>query len=158
MWGQVVYVRLANPKAWKLPPEPRSDFIITSSNDYIPLDGYVLDIGNSPHSFYAKAHLDDSLDEMLVSDGRNVAQGAASSGGEPDPESYYRRVTLGQPVTLGDYDQGILLELISTQLSGTYSPLPGLRPARVSSRAWKMGPAKGACACPRRSTARDGGT
>lgn len=124
VWGQIVHVRFANPRGWKLPPEPKSDFIVTSSRDYIPLDGYLLDIGDSSHSFYAKARLNDSLDELLVNDGRNVVQGAGEAEG--GPESYYRRFPMGSPAALGDYDQGVLLELVSTQLSGTYSEYPAL--------------------------------
>lgn len=122
VWGQIVHVGLANARGWKLPPQPLSDFIITSSRDFIPLDGYLLDVGDSSHSFYAKAHLSDSLDELLVNDGRNVLPGAGETEG--GPESYYRRFPLGRPAPLGDYDQGVLLELVSTQLSGTYSEYP----------------------------------
>lgn len=126
IWGQIVHVNFTHPKAWSLPPSPKSNFIITSSSDYIPLDGYLLDIGDSPHSFYAKAKLSDSLDELLINDGRNIAADApvnetaslSSTAGD------YRRFALGQPASLGDYEQGVLVSLVSTQSGGPWSELP----------------------------------
>src|SRR2546429_795328 len=76
IWGQIVYVTLTHPQYWPLPPQYTQqsaqsndkDFIITSTNDYIPLDGYFIDVGNSPHSFYAKAKVDASLNFIEIND------------------------------------------------------------------------------------------
>jgi hypothetical protein len=112
VWGQIMRVNFVRPQVWRLPPEPNKDFIITSTNDYIPLDGYVLDIGNSPHSFYAKARLGENFDDLYVNDGRNVVSDEkVMSGRSGGP----RRFGLNEAVSLGDYQQGVLLKLIGSQ-------------------------------------------
>lgn len=121
VWGQIVHVNLGHPKAWALPPAPTADFIVTSRNDYIPLDGYFLDIGNSPHSFFAKARLNDSLDELIINDGRNLVKEAGASGAAARGDA--RRFPLERPASLGDYEQGVLISLIPVQAGGRYADL-----------------------------------
>lgn len=113
VWNEIVHVSFERPTLWTLPPSPTKDFIITSSNDYIPLDGYFLDIGNSSHAFYAKARLNDSLDELNVNDGRNVVSDKKEVEG--DDGSNARRYGLSQSASLGDYKQGVLIALVPTR-------------------------------------------
>ncbi len=121
IWREIVHVNFEHPLPWELPPTPTTDFIITSNNDYIPLDGYFLEIGNSSHSFYAKARLNQSLDELSINDGRNVVRDKqeAGSSGESDARSFH----LGQPASLGDYEQGVLITLVRAQIGGQYAEL-----------------------------------
>jgi len=111
-WGQIVRVSFVQPKVWPLPPQPNQDFIITSTNEYIPLDGYLLDAGNPKHSFYAKAQLNAALDELSVNDGKNVVRPDSKAGNDAiEP----RKFPLGTDATIGDYDQGVLFGLLSSQ-------------------------------------------
>jgi len=125
-WGQIVRVPFVQPKVWPLPPQPNQDFIITSTNEYIPLDGYLLDAGNPKHSFYAKAQLNKELDELSINDGKNVVRPDAKAGKDTvEP----RKFPLGTAATIGDYDQGVLFGLLSAQ-----SPQ---RPAKWAQWLWR---------------------
>jgi hypothetical protein len=121
-WKEIVHVEFEHPTPWMLPPPPtedRKDFIITSSNDYIPLDGYFLDIGNSSHAFYAKARLNDSLDELSINDGRNVVSNKNEAEGNGGSDA--GRFRLGQRASLGDHEQGVLIALEPTRVGGIYA-------------------------------------
>jgi hypothetical protein len=111
-WGQIVRVPFIQPKVWPLPPQPNQEFIITSTNEYIPLDGYLIETGNPRHSFYAKAQLNEALDELSINDGKNVVRPDSKTGKDTvEP----RRFQLGTPATIGDYDQGVLFGLLPSQ-------------------------------------------
>lgn len=45
-WGQVGEILLEPRQSWPLPPSTDQPFIITSSKDFIPLDGYYIDVGD----------------------------------------------------------------------------------------------------------------
>jgi hypothetical protein len=122
IWGQVVRVGLDSPQSWPLPPTPTSDFIITTANDYIPLDGYFINIGNSAHSFYAKAKLNDALDTLTVNDGKTAESETSDDRGTPQqpPEQLARTFRLGEPVSLGDFQQGVLLKLTQEEAAYPY--------------------------------------
>lgn len=45
-WGQVSEILLRPKPSWPLPPSINQPFIITSSKDFIPLDGYFIDLGD----------------------------------------------------------------------------------------------------------------
>jgi len=108
MWGQVVRVELVNPEKWPLIPETDKEFIIASTSDYIPLDGYIADIGDSLHPFYAKARVGPGFDELFINDGRNLDT-------DQDDKPVLRKFALNEPASLGDYDQGVLLALVPSQ-------------------------------------------
>lgn len=112
IWGQIVEVSLAQPKVWPVPPKPTDEFIITTTNEYIPLDGFLIETGNPHHAFYAKGQLNEALDELTINDGKNVIKTVSKDGGSTlEP----RRFELGKAATLGDYDQGILFGLLPSQ-------------------------------------------
>lgn len=122
IWGQVVRVGLDSPQSWPLPPVPTSDFIITTANDYIPLDGYFIDIGSSVHSFYAKAKLNNALDTLIVNDGKTAESETAGDGGAAGrpPGEIARRFGLDELASLGDFQQGVLLKLTQEQAAWPY--------------------------------------
>lgn len=119
IWGQIVTVDLKHPQGWALPPSPTKDFIITTANDYIPLDGYFIDVGESAHSFYAKARLDEGLNVLNINDGKNLESESGEQGGAGTADAA-RKFSLGQHATLGDYQQGILLRLLQTRAALPY--------------------------------------
>lgn len=111
IWGQVVHVSFTQPELWSLPPEPTKDFIITSATDYIPLDGYLLETGNPRHSFYAKATVNSTFDELSINDGKHVIKNGSGGAEKTGP----RLFRLGTSAALGDYEQGILIALLPSQ-------------------------------------------
>lgn len=86
------------PSRWRLPPEPDSTFLITSTHDEINLPGYQVNVGNTPHAIFAKAHVTPDLDSLVVNDG-------------------YDEVTygLGQAIRLGSQAQGAVVSLLSLE-------------------------------------------
>lgn len=120
IWGNVVYVSLAHPPLWPLPPTPTEDFIITSTDDYIPLDGYFIDVGKSSHAFYAKAKLTPDLNEISVNDGKNI-KGDKSDTGDAEVTDLPRKFPIGKQVSLGDFQQGVLMTLLETRSGISYA-------------------------------------
>jgi hypothetical protein len=98
VWGNVFEFRFVEPESWALPPDPTAPFILTSSRDYIPLDGYYINIGETPHPFYAKAVLEASQSTLAINDGTRK-------------QAYGR----GDPIRLGDYQIGVTLSLNQVQ-------------------------------------------
>lgn len=99
-FGSVIEVHLGTQNSWPLPPNPDADFIITSSKDYVPLDGYLIDIGQPNNPFYAKARLNTDRNLITINDGKPAKDGQTAS-------SY----NLGDTIRLGDFRQGALLSL-----------------------------------------------
>jgi hypothetical protein len=121
IWGETMIVTLVRPQSWPLPPAPTKDFIITTSNDYIPLDGYFVDIGDSPHSFYAKAKLNDALDTLIINDGKNVeSENNVKQTPNTDSNEFARKFSLDSAASLGDFSQGILLTLVQARPAVPY--------------------------------------
>ncbi len=98
-FGLVLQARAEAPLNWPLPPDLGAPFILTSSNDYIKMAGYHIDVGQNPaHQFHAKAKLDPGVNALTVNDGKK--------------ETTYR---LGEVIRLGDFRQGVLLSLTRFQ-------------------------------------------
>jgi hypothetical protein len=49
--------RFSVPVEWPLPPKPRQTFILTSSHNYVPLDGYNFDLPDLTRTFWTSAIL-----------------------------------------------------------------------------------------------------
>lgn len=104
VWGEIIEVKLNPDKSWPLPPKPPGagtlpPFIITSSNGYIPLDGYTIELGDSFVPFYAKATLNPENSQnaethLTINDGISSKQ-----------------YGLEETIRLGDYQKGISLTL-----------------------------------------------
>ncbi len=129
IWGQIVHVTMTHPQYWPLPPkyaQPQppadKDFIITSSTDYIPLDGYFIDIGESPHTFYAKAKLTDALDAIEINDGKN-SESDKTATEEQGGGAGARKFPLDKAASLGDFQQGILITLVQARAAVSYTGL-----------------------------------
>jgi hypothetical protein len=54
------------PVAWPAPPEDQSKFILTSTDDYIPIDGYSFALPDPAKPFYAKAQLSPDLRSWTI--------------------------------------------------------------------------------------------
>lgn len=115
VWGQVMRVDILRPRKWPLPPDPTKDFIVTSTTDYIPLDGYVIDFGDTSSAFYAKAHLGESLNDLYVNDGKNLQKDKTDLAGP-------RRFDLDDAAYLGNYQQGVLIKLMRSQSEDRTNP------------------------------------
>jgi hypothetical protein len=102
--GEVLDILFTEPQSWSLPPRVNQPFILTSSNDYIPLDGYLFNIGNIAHPFYAKAIFRSAEDLIEVNDGHQKLDCAT-----------------GGIIRLGDFNAGILISLGDTQPAVSYT-------------------------------------
>jgi hypothetical protein len=99
-FGSIVEVRLGSENSWPLPPSADADFIITSSRDYVPLDGYSIDVGQSQNPFYAKGKLAADRGSLTINDGKPARNGNTTS-----------TYKLEEIIRLGDFRQGALLSL-----------------------------------------------
>ncbi|MCX6579776.1 MAG: hypothetical protein NT166_06290 [Candidatus Aminicenantes bacterium] len=105
-FGNVVDIEFVNPTHWPLPDKfvdkdnNKKNFIITSSSQYIAMDGYIVDVGNTLHPFYAKAEFNKEKDSLSM----KIQEGMATLNPGID-----------QTIRLGDYKSGILLALTECQ-------------------------------------------
>jgi hypothetical protein len=92
VWGEVLEIHLGRKASWPLPPAPGTQFLLTSSSEHIPLDGYHIGLGGTSRPFYAKAALSPDLDRVDVIHGRGL-----------------RTWALGETIRLGGVNEGFLL-------------------------------------------------
>ena len=78
------------------------EFLLTSSREYIPLPGYLLEGNGRQHEFFARGQLRGGLDSWSVTDGKMARQNEAAP-------------RLGESVALGDAAQGALVSLEPTR-------------------------------------------
>jgi hypothetical protein len=104
VWGEVLEIRLGRKVSWPLPPNPREPFLLTSSSEHVPIDGYHLGLGGNSRPFYAKARINSSFDSINLVYGRGQ-----------------RNWKLGETMRLGGVNEGFLLALerIEARLSYT---------------------------------------
>ncbi len=103
--GQLVEIYYRDPKSWILPPNTKS-FLFTSSEDYVPLNGYEFNIGRNQHQFYAKASLNNNYDTLVINDGKNKAS-----------------ITPFELIHIGDNQQGVTLTLVKIHAAINYTGL-----------------------------------
>ena len=95
---------LVCPESWPLPPDQDlGRFILTASNEYIPIPGYVLNVGNEYHPFYALGSI-AALSRFTINDGKHVSV-----------------LAVDEEARLGDFEQGVTLALASAA-----APIPYL--------------------------------
>jgi len=92
VWGEVLEIHLGHKASWPLPPAPSKPFLLTSSSEHIPLDGYHIGLGGTSRPFYAKAALSPNLDNIDIIHGRGR-----------------RAWALGETIRLGGVNEGFLL-------------------------------------------------
>ncbi|MBI4547255.1 MAG: hypothetical protein HY707_04690 [Ignavibacteriae bacterium] len=112
--GNVLEVRFEKPYRWPLPPKPDQYFITTTTDDFIPRDGYRISLGQSTNPLYAKCVLNRARDTIEITDGRSV-----------------RAFPLGGVIRLGDFQRGAILSLGSVN---TFATLP-----LISSQLYNIG-------------------
>jgi hypothetical protein len=112
--GNIMEVKFTYPTSWPLPPlsppdlqqdKPR-DFIITSSSEYIALDGYLIPGDNTFHPIYAKANFNKHKDSLsiLVNDGRSKED-----------------FKVNDTIRLGNFKNGVLLSLSELKAAVSYT-------------------------------------
>lgn len=110
---------LVESPSWPLPPNLATMFLITSSDNLIPMDGYVIQTGNRTHPFYAK------VSPPGIGNGSGGAkQSSASKDGvrrSSDSHFYIQDglkndlVEIGKSISLGDEMQGVNIKFVRAQ-------------------------------------------
>lgn len=102
--GHITELYLYPPKKWALPPKPNTPFLIASSNNFIPLDGYYIDAANSQKPFFSKALIDSNFENIQINNGKKI-------------EEY----SIRQKIRMGDWQQGVIISFDKAAVPYSYT-------------------------------------